>query len=155
MLSNRFCSTLCLQRIAVALIACHLTVLTASAQGDVEYRAEIGAGAGMVNYLGDFNGSLTGEMQPMGSIVARWLFNPYMGSRVNLSYGKLKGSSKGLETYYPDYADNPYEFDRSLVDLSMMFEYNLRYHLMKIIILMKQKKNLKNEVNTQLIERIS
>ena len=111
-------------RMAVALIVCHLTFLTASAQGNVEYRAEIGAGVGMVNYLGDFNGSLTGEMQPMGSVVARWLFNPYMGSRINLAYGKLKGSSKGVETYYPDYVDNPYEFDRTLIDLSMMFEYN-------------------------------
>ena len=102
----------------------HLSLLTARAQGNVEYRAEIGAGAGLVNYLGDFNGSLTGEMQPMGSVVARWLFNPYMGSRLNLSFGKLKGSSKGVETYYPDFVENAYDFSHTLVDVSMLFEYN-------------------------------
>lgn len=113
-------------KVAAILVAYHFSLLTASAQGDVEYRAEIGAGAGMVNYLGDFNGSLAGEMQPMGSAVARYLFNPYMGTRVNLAYGKLKGSSEGMETYYPDYAtaETPYTFNHSLVDLSMLFEYN-------------------------------
>ena len=33
---------------------------------------EIGGGVGLVNYFGDFNENLFGNMQPMGSIVAKY-----------------------------------------------------------------------------------
>ena len=48
------------------------------AQSDPEYLMEVGAGAGMVNYLGDFNGNLTKNLQPGASLMVRRLFNPYM-----------------------------------------------------------------------------
>ena len=35
------------------------------AQGDVEYRMEIGGGLGLLSYQGDFNGSLFKNQQPM------------------------------------------------------------------------------------------
>ena len=70
-----------------------LTFIPLSAQDDVEYRMEIGAGAGMVSYEGDFNGNILKDMQPMGSLVWRYNFNPYTGLKVMGSYGKLKGSS--------------------------------------------------------------
>ena len=38
------------------------------AQDEPEYRLEIGAGVGAVNYLGDYNASLFGELQPMGAV---------------------------------------------------------------------------------------
>jgi len=63
-------------------------------------------------------------MQPTGSVVLRYLFNPYMGLRLTGQYGKLKGSSKDIETYYPDYAETAYEFDNNLVDVSLTYEYN-------------------------------
>lgn len=94
------------------------------AQDDVEYRMEVGAGAGLVSYLGDFNGSVMKNMQPMGSLVWRWVLNPRMALRAKGSYGKLKGSSADVQTYYPDMQAKPYEFNHSLGDLGVTFEYN-------------------------------
>lgn len=95
-----------------------------SAQDDPEYRMEIGVGAGVANYLGDFNGNLAKDMQPAAALVGRYIFNPFMGLRLAATYGKLKGSSKDVTTYYPDFQQTPYEFDRTLVDVSMTYEYN-------------------------------
>lgn len=95
-----------------------------NAQGDQEYRMEIGAGGGLVAYEGDFNGSPFKDMQPMATVVLRRVFNPYMGLRLSGSFGKLKGSSADVTTYYPDYQQEPYEFDRTLVDVSLVYEYN-------------------------------
>lgn len=100
------------------------TALPASAQSDYEYRMEIGAGVGLVAYEGDFNGSITHGMRPMASAVVRRTFNPYMALRFAAAYGKLKGSSKNVKTYMPEYVDTPYEFANSLVDVSATYEYN-------------------------------
>lgn len=100
------------------------TALPASAQSDYEYRMEIGAGVGLVAYEGDFNGNITHGMQPMASAVVRRTFNPYMALRFAAAYGKLKGSSKNVKTYMPEYVDTPYEFANSLVDVSATYEYN-------------------------------
>lgn len=94
------------------------------AQDDPEYRMEIGAGIGMGGYLGDFNGSLTKDLKPAFSILAKRYISPWAAIRLNFSYAKMKGSSADVETYYPDYADNPYTFDNSLYDLNATFEYN-------------------------------
>lgn len=101
-----------------------LSAYSLKAQDEPEYRMEIGAGAGMMGYLGDFNGSLTKDLQPMASVVARYNFNPYMGLKLNGAFGKLKGSSADVKTYYPDYQDQPYEFNNSLVDVSLTYELN-------------------------------
>lgn len=100
------------------------TALPASAQSDYEYRMEIGAGVGLVAYEGDFNGNITHGMQPMASAVLRRTFNPYMALRFAAAYGKLKGSSKNVKTYMPEYVDTLYEFANSLVDVSATYEYN-------------------------------
>lgn len=94
------------------------------AQVDVEYRMEVGAGAGLVSYLGDFNGSVVKNMQPMGSLVWLWVLNPRMALRAKGSYGKLKGSSADVQTYYPEMQAKPYQFNHSLGDLGVTFEYN-------------------------------
>lgn len=78
----------------------------------------------MVSYQGDFNGSVIKDMQPMGSLVWRWVLNPRMAVRAKGSYGKLKGSSADVQTYYPDMQGKPYRFNRSLGDLGVAFEYN-------------------------------
>lgn len=98
--------------------------LTASAQQDDEYLMEIGGGVGMVSYQGDFNGKITSGMQPAGAIVWRRLLNPYMGFRVTGMMGKLKGDATQVETYYPDETTRAYSFDRSLIDVSVTYEYN-------------------------------
>ena len=104
-----------------------LLVLAATplwAQSDAEYKMEIGAGVGMMGYLGDFNESLFKDLQPMGTVLARYNFSPYMGLKMNVSFGKMKGSSADVKTYYPRFASAPYTFDNSLVDVGVAYEYN-------------------------------
>ena len=95
-----------------------------SAQDDPQYRMEIGAGVGMVSYEGDFNCNVLKNMQPMFSALWRYNFDPYKDLRLSATYGKLKGSSKDVDTYYPDYATEEYSFNRNLLDVSLVFEYN-------------------------------
>ena len=95
-----------------------------SAQDDSQYRMEVGAGVGMVTYEGDFNGNIFAKMQPMGTIVGRYNLDAYKALKLGISVGKLKGSSDKVETYYPDFAETPYSFSNTLVDVSLVFEYN-------------------------------
>ncbi len=108
----------------IILIMLMLPCSLLKAQDDPEYRMEIGGGVGLMGYLGDFNGNLTKDLQPMATVVARRVFNPYSALRMSVSYGKMKGSSADVETYYPDYEENPYEFDNSLYDVGVAYEYN-------------------------------
>ena len=101
-----------------------LLPLTMQAQEDDMYKMEIGAGVGLVSYEGDFNGSVAKNAQPGASLVLRRVFNPYMGLKLNLLYGKLKGDSDGEKTYYPDYQQEKYSFSNTLMDLSLTYEYN-------------------------------
>lgn len=94
------------------------------AQEDEEYRMEIGAGIGVTGYLGDFNPSLSKNLQPSASIVLRRYFNPYMGLKAQLGYGKMKGKATDTETFYPEYDGTDYEFDNTMVDLNLTYEYN-------------------------------
>lgn len=96
----------------------------ANAQTDFEYRMEIGGGVGLMAYEGDFNGSILHNMQPSASLMLRRVINPYMDLRLAASYGKLKGSSKDVKTYLPQYQDTQYDFSTTLVDLSATYEYN-------------------------------
>ena len=95
-----------------------------SAQDDPQYRMEIGAGVGTVSYEGDFNGNVLKNMQPMFPALWRYNFDPYKDLRLSATYGKLKGSSKDVDTYYPDYATEEYSFNRNLLDVSLVFEDN-------------------------------
>lgn len=101
-----------------------LMAIPAMAQDDSEYRLEVGVGAGMMGYLGDFNGNLTKDLQPAVSLMGRYVFNPYMALRLNVARGTMKGSSADVETYYPDYADQVYTFKNSLYDASVLYELN-------------------------------
>ena len=94
------------------------------AQNDPEYRMEIGVGGGMMNYIGDFNGSIVRNFQPSATLLVRRIFNPYMGLKANVSYGKMKGNSKDEDTYYPYMPEEGYQFDNTLIDLSITYEYN-------------------------------
>lgn len=100
------------------------TLTTIQAQTDNQYLMEVGAGVGLMSYEGDFNGSILKGMQPVGSVILRRNFNPYMGLKLSGSYGKIKGSSDNNATYYPEYEGNRYEFDNQLADLSIVYEYN-------------------------------
>ena len=101
-----------------------LVPLTVSAQDEPTYRREVGAGVGLTNYLGDFNGSLLGGFQPGATLLYRQIISPYSALKLDLGYAKLSGSSSDVTTYYTDYAQEPYKFDRSLMDLNVTYEYN-------------------------------
>ena len=93
-------------------------------QEEPEYRMEVGAGAGLVTYLGDFNDNLLKNQQPMGSLIAKYRMNPRMSWAVNVSYGKLKGSSADETTWYPELQEQPVSFNHGLVDVGLRYEYN-------------------------------
>ena len=101
-----------------------LVTFAANAQDEYEYKMEIGAGVGMVSYEGDFNGSIVKNMQPSASLILRRVLNPYMGLKLDISYGKLKGSSADVDTWYPELAERPVNFSNTLVDIGLSYEYN-------------------------------
>ena len=96
----------------------------AAAQDEPEYLVEVGGNLGLMAYQGDFNGSLLKGMQPMAAVVGKYKMNPRMAWTAQLSYGKLKGSSKNVKTWYPELTENPVDFKTSLTDFSLRYEYN-------------------------------
>lgn len=113
--------------------------------GDVEYKMEMGASLGLMNYLGDYNSSILGKQQPMASLLVRRVINPYMTLRADVSYGKLAADLKSPNNYYPfptgtdngsntamageNQADGsttavPAAFSSQLMDFSAVYEYN-------------------------------
>ena len=104
------------------LITMLVAALQMNAQIDDEYRMEVGVGTGLVGYLGDYNSNITKCLQPSGALVLRRNFNPYMGLKLTGTVGKLKGSYKDEKTYYPE--NTEYSFSRSIVDVSVSYEYN-------------------------------
>lgn len=105
-------------------IICSLSFSPVAAQDDPEYRMEIGGGAGVMTYLGDFNGSLLKNIQPTLGAVAKYKLNPRMDWTASISYGKLKGKSDNEKTWYPELAENPIEFSTTVIDVNVRFEYN-------------------------------
>jgi hypothetical protein len=108
----------------VVLIALLVAAATATAQDLPEYRLELGGGAGMMTYVGDLNGNLLRQMQPLGEAVVKYKSNPRMAWALNIGYGQLKGSSKNIDTFYPELQENPIEFKSTLVDVGLRFECN-------------------------------
>ena len=108
----------------LSVIVALLLSVSLQAQDDPEYRFEIGAGVGMTGYLGDYNGKLTRDLQPAASIVGRYNFNPWMALRLNVGYGKLKGSSDDVKTWYAEEQYRTYSFSNSLTDIAAIYEYN-------------------------------
>ena len=99
-------------------------VLGVKAQEDPEYKMEIGAGVGLTGYLGDYNGNLLRDLQPMGSLLAKYRPTPRTSWAFSLGYGKMKGAIADAETWYPEAASLPQTFSNPMVDGSVRFEYN-------------------------------
>ena len=108
-------------RLAAILFTVHCSLFTALAQEDPEYRLEVGAGAGAVTYLGDFNGNLLKGMQPWGTAIVKYKMNPRMAVGLALGYGRLKGSSDRAKTWYPT---EYYEFGTKMINMDVRYEYN-------------------------------
>ena len=98
-----------------------LCAIITKAQDEPEYKMEAGAGAGLVAYVGDFNGNMLKGMQPWGTLIAKYHLSPRAAVAFNLGMGKIKGSSDHAETWYPI---EPYEFDHSLTEGIIRYEYN-------------------------------
>jgi hypothetical protein len=113
-----------MKRLLTSMMLILVPAMLAHAQDDPEYRMEIGAGVGLGGYLGDFNGSFTKDLEPMASIVGRYVINPHMALKMGVGLAKMKGSSADVMTYYPDYSDAPYTFDNKLYDVCLTYEYN-------------------------------
>ena len=112
--------------IITILFTIHFSLFTspARAQDSPEYRMEVGGGLAMTTYLGDFNANLTAGMQGAGALVAKYKMNPRMALAATMTYGRMKGSSKDTETWYPETATAPYSFSNQLIDLTLRYEYN-------------------------------
>ena len=108
----------------LSFVICHLSFSRAAAQDEPEYRMEIGGGAGLAAYEGDFNGSLLKGMQPRVALLAKYKMNPRMAWSAQLSMGQLKGSSEGVKTWYPELREHPLDFKTSLTDFTVRYEYN-------------------------------
>ena len=108
--------------LCVAFFTLHSSHFTLQAQDEPEYRLEVGAAAGTVAYLGDYNGNITKGMQPWGALMAKYRMNPRMSLGLTVGFGKVKGSSDNVKTWYPQ--AERYEFNKSLIDAGIRFEYN-------------------------------
>ena len=106
---------------ALLLAVLFISALTATAQDEPEYRIEVGAGAGLMTYVGDFNSSLLKGMQPWGAAIAKYRFNPRTAAALSIGTGKVKGSSDDVATWYPI---ERYEFNHSLTEVALRLEYN-------------------------------
>lgn len=112
----------CWQRIGLWLGLMAAPALHTQAQTAPEYRLEVGGGAGLVTYLGDFNSHLLKNQQPMVTVLAKYRFNPRTALALSISHGQLKGSSADETTYYPTVTD--YSFKHALTDAGLKLEYN-------------------------------
>jgi hypothetical protein len=111
-------------KVLLALFTFHFSWFSSYAQNDPEFRMEIGGGLALAAYEGDFNSSVVKGMQPMGAVVAKYKMNPRMAWSAQIGIGKLKGSSKDVETWYPLLWEKPVDFSTSLTEFTVRYEYN-------------------------------
>lgn len=95
--------------------------MAASAQDAPEYKMEIGAGAGLVSYVGDYNSNPTKGQQPWMTLVGKYRFNPRTALALNIGTGKIKGTSDNSSTWQPNGA---YAFCHHITEAGLRLEYN-------------------------------
>lgn len=115
------------------LMACLLPQAAATAlaqEGEVEYRREIGVGAGVNFSLTDVNSAWYGNTNLAGGAVLRFLLNPRMAVKTSLTYARLSGTTKGMKGFYPAQPDATgaerldFKVDGGLTDLTAVYELN-------------------------------
>lgn len=75
--------------------------LPGTAQDDVEYRMEIGGGAGVGFSLNDANSRFYGSSGIAGGALLRFTLNPRMSIKTQLTYQPLSGSTDGRKDFLP------------------------------------------------------
>ncbi len=95
----------------------------APAQTEPEYRLEVGAAIGTMTYMGDFNSSPLRNSKAAASLVAKYKPNPRMAVALNVSYGRIKGSSQNAGTIYQQQWNN-YTFEHGVLDVGVKYELN-------------------------------
>ena len=118
---------------AIRTICCRLMALmagillmpaTGKAQyADEEYRMELGVRLGGCFYMGDAN--YTTPFKEMGlsaGIVGRFILNPRMAIKCDLSMGQIAGDTRTIENIFPH--GEECSFERNVYDLGAQFEYN-------------------------------
>ncbi len=110
--------------LCLSFIIFHLSFSPVAAQDDPEYRMEIGGGLGLMACQGDLGGGLFSHLQPMAAAVAKYKMNPRMAWSAQLSSGRLKGTSKDTDTWYPELHDSIASFSNALTDFTVRYEYN-------------------------------
>ena len=97
------------------------TTVAVSAQDAPEYQMEIGAGAGLVSYVGDYNSRLTKGLQPWLSLIGKYRIDPRVALAFNIGTGNIKGSTNGSSTWYPEGANT---FEHRITETDLRLEYN-------------------------------
>lgn len=110
-------------RIKILLCICWLVWPCADTYAQDEYRWEWGATLGSSFYLGDANGSKPFKDAGLaGGFIARYLLNPHMAVKGNLTVGRISGDTRDFKNVYPN--GEHVGFKRTLFDLGAQFEYN-------------------------------
>lgn len=109
------------RHILLPLLLLFAAAVPASAQ--IDYKFDIGGGAGMSGYLGDANTSnLFGNPSWNVEAVFRYLFNPRLALKTNLTVGGLRGNSADMENVFPD--AQTFKFNTTFYEVGEMFEFN-------------------------------
>ena len=109
-----------------------LAVLPSAGRAQDEiYRMELGGGIGGAFYVGDANRKPFAHMGPVGSVVARYIFNPHMAVKGNLAVARLSGNTDMM--FFPADAwsgtaeggrRGTAHFERNVIDFGAQFELN-------------------------------
>ncbi|MDR0995226.1 MAG: DUF6089 family protein [Tannerella sp.] len=107
------------QRILLATLLASLSPALAAQ----EYKYEIGGMGGIASYMGDLNKNTPlKDIQPALGGIFRYNPNLRWAVKANLLWGKVSGSTKGLDDLLPDNAQ--LSFDRNLFELGGQMEFN-------------------------------
>jgi hypothetical protein len=88
-----------------------------------EYLYEIGVMGGSTGYMGDVNKTAPFKgLNPALGVVFRYNANFRVAFKSNLTWGRVSGSTEGLENVFPEQAQA--SFDRNLIELGEQFEFN-------------------------------
>lgn len=99
---------------------------------ELEYKMELGGALGGSFYLGDLNSTPFRNMGGSGGVLARYILNPRMAIKGNLTLGHIRGDNQDVfipENGYDPSADGgkaaTVSFTRNVFDLGAQFEFNL------------------------------